>query len=267
MPDSLEIQPLIFTTLPIPLSDLCSSLFPDSGTTVVILALTDLAYQTKDTLAQWLHQEELMKRATLNYEKRNREYSGGRLCAKQGLRVYLRQKKSKFIPAHNLCHVAAEESGRPYFMEFPGIHFSFPELSISHSKDYATALVSSEYCGIDIQYPAANLNKVKERFAVASEERLLQEHMPMLSSLEQLCLLWAGKEAVKKMLSPNGIPGFHQLTLTTVIPESGHFAQFIYTGSDQYAGTFPTAAGILDRGYGLALCCQAGQSQHGESHA
>jgi phosphopantetheinyl transferase len=254
---SQEKQTVIFTSLPVGLSSLADTLFPGSVSTAVILSLTHLSNQPNHTLTHWLHEKEFTQLAEFSLEKRHREWLGGRLCAKQGLRIYLRQHgKTSFLPRHHQCRVASEKSGRPYFTQLEGVDFSFPELSISHSKEYAAAMISGSHCGIDIQYPAENLSRVKECFATDKEELLIHESLPQLSELQQLALIWAGKEAIKKMLSPTGMPGFKELTLNRVIPQNATDVILYLSESNIYNKTFLVAAGIQKSGYSLAFCCQ-----------
>jgi phosphopantetheinyl transferase len=257
MPLSLKKQTIIFTSLPVGLSSLASTLFPTSIPTAVILSLTHLSSQTPHTLTHWLHEKELTQLSGFSYQKRQREWLGGRICAKQGLHIFLQQQgKSYLLPKHHQYRVASEESGRPYFVQQDDVDFLFPHLSISHSGEYATAMISPTHCGIDIQYPAENLSRVKECFIKTKEEQLIHESLPQLSTLAQLALIWAGKEALKKMLSPTGIPGFHELTLSRVIPKNATDATLYFSGSNKYRKTFHVAAGIMNNGYSLALCCQ-----------
>jgi len=243
-------QPVLFDSLPGGILYLGNTLFPDSLISIVILPLTYINTQTK----QWLHEKELIKLSSFSFKKRYREWLGGRICSKQGLYTYLQQQDSfQFIPEPQQYLVASEESGKPYFTGFRDIDFSFPELSISHSKDFATALISKTYCGIDIQYPAENLYKVKEKFCTEQEELLLQQGLPKLSALQQLTLLWTGKEAIKKMLSPTGIPGFHELSLQEIRPHDTSTATLCFSKTGEKF--LSVAACILDTGYGLALCC------------
>jgi phosphopantetheinyl transferase len=246
-----EKQPILFESLPGGISNLGNTLFPNSLLSVVILPLTYISTQTK----QWLHEKELIKLSGFSFEKRHREWLGGRICSKQGLHTFLQQQDSfQFIPEHQQYRVASEESGKPYFTGLNEIDFLFPELSISHSKDFATALISKTRCGIDIQYPADNLYRVKEKFSTETEEVLLQQALPELSTLQQLILLWTGKEAVKKMLSPRGIPGFHELVLQKIISHGTPTA--ILNFSTPGENIFSVAASILNTGYGIALCCE-----------
>ncbi len=245
---------MTFDTLPPHLSALGNSLFPDSLPTVSLLPLAELEAK-KHSLEQWLHKKELEQLADYNYPKRQQEWLAGRICAKQALRAFLcHSEKTVLILEHSRYRVAAEESGRPYFDQLPGISFPFPQLSITHSKSFAAALVSTTLCGIDIQYPAEGLQRVKERFCTEEEEQLLQESLPRLSQLSKLTLLWTGKEAIKKMLSPQGIPGFHELQLDK-ITATGKREMTLHFSRLDYKNDIPVAAAILNNGYGLALCC------------
>jgi len=87
---------------------------------------------------------------------------------------------------------------------------------------------------------------------------LLRTLLPQLSELQHLTLLWAGKEAVKKMLSPEGIPGFLELTLLKISPKTS--STTILTFSKTGKAPLPVVAGILDTGYGIAYCCENNQS-------
>lgn len=244
-------QSICFDALPVETLNLGYALFPDSCLSIATLPLSRI--NTK--LKQWLHKEELLKLDTFTYKKRHTEWLGGRICSKQALHNYLKQQNAMAMPfKHQQYKISSEDSGRPFFAGTEDSKFSFPELSISHSKDFAVAMVSRTYCGIDIQYPAENLIRVKERFIADREEFLLQKTLPQLNTLQQLTLLWAGKEAVKKMLSPEGIPGFLELTLVNITPHNDSNAVFSFSKTGKCP--LPVAAGILDNGYGLAFCCE-----------
>ncbi len=259
MPISLQEQVITFESMPMGLSDLVCTLFPDSFASTVIMPLNNLEQQTKQTRHHWLHKKEITRLAEFIHKKRHREWLGGRICSKHALHIFLRQQDEQgFLPPHHQSNVASTESGRPYFARLKGVNFSFPELSISHSRDFATAMISQTHCGIDIQYPSENLHRVKEKFCTEEEDHLLQNSLSHLSSLSQLTLLWSAKEAVKKMLSPTGIPGFHELTLQKLSPQGASKAILYFSRSNGQTNNLPVAAGILDTTYALALCCQPG---------
>lgn len=259
---SQKQQMLTFSPLPSELLRVAHTLFPTSTPSAVIISLTAISKQTKDSFHLWLHANEAIQLTKYSYEKRYREWLGGRICAKQVLHIYLQQQnESQVLAEHNRYEVASEESGRPFFKTLEGIDPPFPELSISHSKEYATALISKDYCGIDIQYPAENLLKVKERFVTEDEEQLLQSSLNHLPGLSRLALTWAGKEAVKKMLSPSGNIGFHELILKKVVYRNTMAIEMYFSRSDNSQETFSVAAGLLVNEYSLALCCQTDSSQ------
>jgi phosphopantetheinyl transferase len=246
---------MIFSLLPPALLALCQELFPNSSPTIAILPLPDLEQKTA-ILRQWLHEKEIEQLAGYHYPKRRQEWLAGRICAKQALHVFLHHSpRPPLIPDHHRCRVSSTESGQPYFEQSAEIALPLPQLSITHSKSFAAALVSTRQCGIDIQYPSENLVRVKERFCTEKEEQLTQEYLPHLPQLSRLSLLWTGKEAIKKMLSPTGIPGFHEIGLghITAINKTEILLHFSTTNVSQTS--FPVIAGLLNNGYGLAICC------------
>ncbi len=244
-----------FKSLPQSISDLSSTLFPNAKASVAILALTDSNIQTKYTKKQWLHKKELLKLSNFTYKKRYREWIGGRICSKQSLLAYFEQQHiSSNIPEHHCYRICSEKSGRPYFSGLNNTISKSPDLSISHSKNYAAALVSAVHCGIDIQYSADNLPRVQDRFSIKNELLLLKQKLSHLSTLQHLTLLWAGKEAVKKMLSHEGMPGFQELTLNAVSVYDSSTASLHFTKDN--GNTYAAVVGIFDNHYALALCCE-----------
>ncbi len=257
MPIAKEKPSIIFKALPAELTGLSENLFPSLRPSTAILSLTTIEKIAEQDIRNWLHKKERKQLATYTYAKRNREWLGGRICAKEGLRLFLhRQKNVKDTRPFSQYRVQNEESGRPCFTNITSSNFSLPQLSITHSNGLAAALICPSYCGIDIQYSSEKLHRVKEHFCTPDEEQLLQNGMPQLTNISQLTLLWAGKEAVKKMLSPEGIPGFHELILRQLTPHDANSAVLHFSRTDSHGILFQTAAGILDKEYGIALCCQ-----------
>ena len=256
MHHSQKNAPISFMSVPEGLLSLANTLYQDSMPAIVILSLTEIHNQTQQMLAHWLHPKEQQQLSNFKYEKRNREWLGGRICAKRGLRTFLQQrKKSSFIPYHHQCRIMAEESGRPYFSSCEAGSYPLPELSISHSKGCAASMISQSHCGIDIQYPAQSLQKVKDRFITDEEEQLLNRSLSNRPLLSRLVLTWAGKEAVKKMFSHTGMLGFHEIIIERIVQKNTHDTILYFSRADTPKQAFPVIAGMLDNDYSLALCC------------
>ncbi len=258
MSNATEHTELIFDTLPLSFLALSEEIFKDSQFSATILSLPCIEDAKATHIARWLHPDESQKLATFTFEKRHREWFGGRICAKQSLRLFHRSTPLTvtFVPRHRQCKVQSEESGRPYFASIDGVHFTFPELSISHSKDFAAAMSSIYPCGIDIQFTAKNLDRVRQRFCSNIEEGLLKDALVRFSDLSRLTLLWSAKEAAKKMLSPGGIPGFQDLQLCNI--ELRNRTDMILSFSMQNRPTvINTAASMVHKNYAVAICCAA----------
>lgn len=174
-------------------------------------------------------------------DKRKNEYLSGRIAAKLSL-IQQFQTKNETIHCRDI-EIGNAPSGRPY-VNMRGKKNSPSELSISHSGKYALAIAAYSPCGVDIQSTETTLAKVKDRYCTAEEESVLTSRT---CSLQQLALLWAAKEALKKSYSRHGeMPGFldtilvdaqsvspdiQQLTFTM---KTGHKAQVITSAIDTY---------------------------------
>ncbi len=126
-------------------------------------------------------------------------------------------------------------------------------------------MTSHFHCGIDIQYPTDNLLTVTEHFATAHEENLLNDSLAHHHQLSRLAMLWAAKEASKKMFSPNGMPGFHDIILKKIIKKDAQNSVFTFLKNDPFQQTFPVTIGMLDNGYSLAFCCHSPNIQQGNN--
>ncbi len=246
---------LIFDSAPLSLLRLCEEVFPKSEISVAILPLSSLENQNAETIQPWLHKKEVSQHRKFSLKKRSREWLGGRICAKRSANIFFRAMyNSTFCPGYQQYRVQSEESGRPYFSTISGVGFGFPELSISHSKDYAAAMSSLGFCGIDIQYTASTLNRVREKFCTSHENQILEKQLPGLPAISRLTTLWSAKEAAKKMLSPGGIPGFHELKLYA--PNDHNRNRNILSFSTTN-GTTPiqVVTTMFSDDYALAICC------------
>jgi phosphopantetheinyl transferase len=135
-----------------------------------------------------------------------------------------------------------------------GLSFTFPELSISHSHEFAAAMSSATPCGIDIQFSAKNLNHVRERFCSEPENELLEQELNEFSNLSRLTLLWSAKEAAKKMLSPGGIPGFQELQLRRIKQRNKTDMVFSFFRNNTLT-PIKTTVSMIDNDYAMAICC------------
>ncbi|RUM43068.1 MAG: hypothetical protein DSY80_06220 [Desulfocapsa sp.] len=251
-----QAKKLIFNPAPLHFSAICREVFPDADISLAIFPLDSLKPKDSSILSIWLHQKEQLQLEQFSLEKRSREWLGGRICAKQSARMFFQRRKNQtIIPNYSQCRIQSDADGRPSFQQLEGLDIDFPELSISHSKKIAAAMSSLPCCGIDIQFAAATLERVQEKFCSSKEEQTLKKLVPNLPRISRLTLLWSAKEAAKKMLSPEGIPGFQELTLLHNSRSDNGVALFSFakTGSQ-----FPiqTVATMFRPDYALAICCR-----------
>lgn len=246
---------LIFDPVPSNLLRLCEEIFPNSEIYIAILPLSTLEEQNNAILQPWLHSKERTQHKKFSLKKRSREWLGGRICAKQSANNFFQgMQNSNFFLESQQYRVESEESGRPFFAPTSDLDLHFPELSISHSKGYAAAMSSRDFCGIDIQYTASTLSRVQEKFCTPHENQVLEKQLPELSAISRLTTLWSAKEAAKKMLSPGGIPGFHELQLCALNDHTRNNNVLSFTTTN---GTPPVrvATTMFSEDYALAICC------------
>lgn len=172
---------------------------------VELAALNDC---TSDLASHYLRADELGRWTGFRHEKRRTEWLGGRLAAKWAATGILGETT---VDWQGLV-IRNEEDGRPYVsME---THAVAPFISISHSGHMAAALAANLPCGLDIQQPGANILRVKKRFAVREEEDILTASLPeAFTETKRLTMLWAAKEAVRKLVRASPLLGFMEIRL------------------------------------------------------
>lgn len=151
------------------------------------------------SLQTFFSPEEIKRLQGFSFPKRKLEWLGGRLAVKYCLQAYQSQLSgfSDCLVEPAIYAVANDDHGRPYLVDKKSFAGRLPSLSISHSKDYAVALVSPSFsCGIDIQYISERLQALQERFA--SREEVNLGNACRLEVVSWLAMLWACKEAIKK---------------------------------------------------------------------
>jgi len=188
------------------------------------------------------------------YPKRRLEWLGGRLAAKHCLSRHPATGSTTAL-WYSDYSLLPDEHGLPRLDTLLG-HEPAAAISISHSKEYAAALVSAtSACGIDIQQKSAQLAKVQERFASEAELALLQR---IPDQLTRLGMLWAAKEAVKKSLLFDQPTFFGTINLTEFAHEP---KEAIWTARCQVAGPIGTTAVIRIAEFGdYLIACTVGES-------
>ena len=182
---------------------------------------------TKNVAATCLSQEELKLFKGYTYPKRKREWLGGRLAAKLAFLVF-----SGLTITTDQLHaisILPRENGSPTISNPDDPKDATPSLSISHSGNYAVALVASATsCGIDIQHISKKTERVADKFCTEDEVQLLQKCAPQLTSSEQLTLLWVTKEALKKSLLKDQPTIFQGVTLLSIKSEKEFTLQLVF---------------------------------------
>ena len=120
----------------------------------------------------------------VGHEKKKKEFVAGRLVLKELLRYYGMAYKG----------VVKESDLKPTLV---GSRY---QISLSHSHDYATAVVDPENkTAIDIELVSHKLIKLAPKFLTDEEQAFCQ------SDIEKLTLLWCAKETLYKIYPGRGI--------------------------------------------------------------
>ena len=204
--------------------------FPDHPASLVLAAVvTPEAYLAQPPAAATiaLAEPEMATLASYTLPKRRAQWLTGRICAKQATSDYLRRFVPQ-LPRPDAGDIMIRNlpSGRPEIVS-PHAAVSGLHLSISHSGGYAAALVASSTCGIDIQEDSATLTRIRDRFCQAHEAQILQRHLPDLEPIPRLNLLWTAKEAARKAVGRERMPGFLELVLHRCEPSTDQYAVLV----------------------------------------
>lgn len=170
--------------------------------------------------ADYLAPEELATYHQFKYQKRQLEWLGGRLAAKQAV---LRATEQEITgPAMREWSICADVHGKPFFVKSTGKNL--PALSISHSHGKALAMTTENRdCGLDLQKISAATIRVKEKFCTPAEEKTVMAlTLPDNIEATGLTLLWAAKEALRKARGGHPPTGFTAMQLTEVLSLSSH---------------------------------------------
>jgi phosphopantetheinyl transferase len=155
-----------------------------------------------------LNADELARWTGLKQKKRRAEWLGGRMAAKWAAAGLLGETAAAW-PG---MAIRTEADGRPYLPARGGE--APPFISISHSGPLAAALAANLPCGLDIQQPEIKIHTVRQRFVGPEEEPLLNALLTeSFAETERLTMLWAAKEAVRKMVRTSPLLGLLEIRL------------------------------------------------------
>ncbi len=191
---------------------------------IALLSLPALAGPIPPPLPTLLSATEQDRYQSFRHPKRQQEWLGGRITAKAAVATLL-TTGTRPAPAATTLVIASDHAGKPR-LELPGLAQTV-HLSISHSHNQAVAMASFHPCGIDLQISTSTAARVKERFTTPAEETLLTTSLGEHSETMQLTLLWAAKEALRKMMPISPLLGFHDAVLTGIQPaDKAHLLLF-----------------------------------------
>lgn len=151
-----------------------SATVDNQGIALAIWQLHDAESLHREATARSLNLTEL---ATIQHPKRYTESVAGRLALYEAGKLL----------GYAFSQITKDEFGKPHVTE------AGYEISLTHSSEFAAAIVSQIPCGLDIEPIRAKLNRVCSKFL--SEHELAHA----AQDTERLCVYWTAKEAIYKL--------------------------------------------------------------------
>jgi 4'-phosphopantetheinyl transferase EntD len=211
----LDGHPLAATLATLPSATWAAALGIAEPLPITLLDLSSLASAiTPLPLATVLSASEQTRYHGFRFPKRQQEWLGGRLAAKAAVALLLAPSGSQPLPPALV--ITADPAGKP-LLDLPGLALPV-HLSISHSHDRAAAMASHHPCGLDLQAITPAVLRVQERFATPAEEKILAMAFGGEPAMARLTLLWAAKEALRKMVPLSPLLSFHDAVLREAQP-------------------------------------------------
>ncbi len=213
----------------------CRTIFPGEAAQLA-LSVVDLTRLSAELLARgpsltsyYLDQAERERLASFKFAKRHTEWLGGRIAAKNAAMALLGTTPHP-PPHYTDLRIETDASGRPYLPPVAGTSSRLPEISISHSGNFAGGLaVRGRPCGLDLQRITPKVIKVRDRIASNAEVDLICVKLPLYAESTALSLLWSAKESFRKAIACQPLIGFTELTLRSLTGDIlggmiGHFS-------------------------------------------
>jgi phosphopantetheinyl transferase len=122
-------------------------------------------------------------------EEELRRYDGFRTDQRRLHWLAYRHILKNVIKKGQEIRVRYDQSNKPF------IDLSNDHISVSHSGNFAVAIISSKHVvGVDVEEVADRLKKVSDKFLGEHESGDTPRNLP----IEKLCLYWCAKEAIYK---------------------------------------------------------------------
>ncbi|PID77465.1 MAG: hypothetical protein CSB24_01305 [Deltaproteobacteria bacterium] len=220
----------------------------DTELAPVVISTMDTLQTLADGDGSFFSPDERALLDRISSEKRKNEFISGRISAKMAVGDFIGADERTY----KQISIVNTKSGRPEARCRDAACCSFDgKLSISHSGGYGCALAAGQHCGIDIQKKSATLERVKSRYCFEQELNILAASLPVQDRMQQLCLLWTAKEAVKKSLDHLQMPGFMNIVLRKCRPLMESYAVLHFAISRLSLKT-TVISGFIS-GYGLSI--------------
>jgi len=191
-------------------------------------------------LNKYLSPAEKEKFSSFKLAKRQKEWLGGRIAAKEAASALPRCHD---IPLPEL-EVQQNSQDKPFIQLRPQETIN---ISISHSHELAVAMAGTNSCGIDIEPVSERIQRVQAKFCQDQELAQLNTWQNDQQDNQQLLtMLWCAKEALKKMITP--MPGFLELELYHIDKLT------VFSFHSKKNHNYQAAVRFIANNYAMAIC-------------
>ena len=156
-----------------------------------------------DFASSVLNDDEFQIFKRFKIKKRKVEWLSGRVAAKQAFACYT-------ASLHNTNEISKtsilnNQERAPYIVNYPELH-----ISISHSHEYAVAVIAPFKIGIDIEKIEPRPDALAQFFCSQEERAMLEKES--MRRYEWMTFFWSRKEAVSKFLQLGGKLNFKKIS-------------------------------------------------------
>ncbi len=160
--------------------------------------------QSLEKIQKILSSQEFSTFANFKIFKRKIEWLSGRIAAKQAFIHYLHKVQEKILEL-SLIEFFYGKYHEPYLLNYPHLH-----VSISHSHQFAVAVIADFRIGIDLEKVLKPEPSLLQYFFSTQEQQYLQ-NFSHTAFEQEATILWTRKEAISKLLKLGGNLDFREV--------------------------------------------------------
>ena len=151
---------------------------------------------------------------TESFEQLSQEVQLNPVCQERILNMKSEMHQRGFLSVRKLLNEAGYTDFDLYYDEFGKPHLQDGKhISITHSHEFSSIIVSDEVVGIDIELQREKIIRIADKFCDAELQYLNKEAIS--EYIKKLTVIWGAKEAIFKIQNEKGISFKHHIAVNT----------------------------------------------------